>query len=468
MGNGDDELEIMKRTARILIVEDSLTQAKRLERLLAENGYTVHVARNGIEGLAAAAEKKPSVVITDVMMPEMDGFEMCRRIKNDGALRDIPVVLLTSLSDPKDVIRGLQCGADNFLTKPYDGEHLLRRLEHVLTNLELRRAGQAQMTVEVFFAGQYHKLTADRIQIIDLLLSTFEAAVLQSSQLEKLGGDYRNALEDVKRAQANFQTLMETTGDAVVVEGGGTVIYVNPAAELLFHKNSAELAGKPFLFPLEGDGGHREIVIELPDGNRVVGDMRVATTNWDGEIVRFATIRDITEMVRLRELLEKEAVTDALTGLYNRRGFLFFAEKALQLAARMGFRATFLFADLDGFKNVNDTLGHEEGDEVLRETADLLRETFRASDITGRIGGDEFAVLMLHDGEDQPGNAAGRLEEAIRRANGQRTREYSLSMSLGMSDWNPGRPVSLGELMADADRKMYENKMVRKRKMCGD
>ncbi len=149
-------MEIMKRAASILIVEDSLTQAKRLERLLAENGYTVRVARNGIEGLAAAAEKKPSVVITDVMMPEMDGFEMCRCIKNDGALRDIPVVLLTSLSDPKDVIRGLQCGADNFLTKPYEGDHLLRRLEHVLTNLELRRAGQAQMTVEVFFAGQYH------------------------------------------------------------------------------------------------------------------------------------------------------------------------------------------------------------------------------------------------------------------------------------------------------------------------
>ncbi len=196
--------------------------------------------------------------------------------------------------------------------------------------------------------------------------------------------------------------------------------------------------------------------------------MRTATSNWDGELVRFATIRDVTEMVRLRELLEKEAVTDALTGLYNRRGFLSFTEKALQLAARMGFRATFLFADLDGFKNVNDTLGHEEGDEVLRETAALLRDTFRASDITGRIGGDEFAVLMLHDGHDEPGDPAGRLEEAVRRANGQRTREYRLSMSMGLSEWNPERPVSLGELMADADRRMYENKMAGKGKKCGE
>lgn len=102
------------------------------------------------------------------------------------------------------------------------------------------------------------------------------------------------------------------------------------------------------------------------------------------------------------------------------------------------------------------------------ETASIFRETFRVSDIPGRIGGDEFAVLMLHDGEDQPGNAVERLEEAIRRANGRRTREYSLSMSLGLSEWNPGRPVSLGELMADADRRMYENKMARKGNVCGE
>ena len=460
---GNERLNEMKHPVDILIVEDSLTQAKRLERLLLESGFGVLVARNGVEGLAIAIEKKPAVIISDVMMPEMDGYEMCRRVKNEPTLRETPVVLLTSLSDPRDVIRGLQCGADNFLTKPYDGEHLIRRLEHILANVELRRSGQAQMTVEVFFAGQYHKLTADRIQIIDLLLSTFEAAVLQSTQLEKLGGDYRNALEDVKKAQANFQTLMETTGDAVVVVGAdGAVCYANPAAELLFDCTGSDLMGKPFLFPLDREGEHREVIIPRPDGEKIVGDMRVATSNWDNEIVRFATIRDITEMVRLRELLHREAVTDALTGLSNRRGFLSLAENGIQIASRMGLKATVLFADLDGFKTVNDTLGHEEGDRVLQEAAEALRRTFRSCDTIGRIGGDEFAVFMLHDGNDEVGDIRSRLTGVIDKINATGERRCRLSMSTGLSEWTPENPVSLEALMAEADRRMYRDKEARK------
>ncbi len=457
--------DVMKVNAEILIVEDSLTQAKRLERLLVENGYVVHVARNGKEGLQAAAATKPSVVISDVMMPEMDGYEMCRRMKNTEELKGTPVVLLTSLSDPRDVIKGLQCGADNFLTKPYDGEHLIRRLEHILTNLELRKAGQAQMTVEVFFAGQYHRLTADRIQIIDLLLSTFEAAVLQSTQLEKLGGDYRNALEDVKRAQANFQTLMETTGDAVVVVGdNGTIYYANPAAENLFDSAADDLLGRPFAFPLDVEGdGHREITIIRSDGTKVVGDMRVATSNWDGELVRFATIRDISEMVRLRELLKTEAITDALTGLHNRRGFLLLGEELLRKASEKRAIALCFFGDLDGFKSVNDTLGHEEGDKVLQEAAEALRKTFRSSDILARVGGDEFAALSLQEAAGKETEILERLQRALDGINASARRPYNLVMSAGISVWTPENPRSLGELMSDADKKMYREKEARRK-----
>jgi len=457
--------DVMKVNAEILIVEDSLTQAKRLERLLVENGYVVHVARNGKEGLQAAAATKPSVVISDVLFKQKAAYEMCRRMKNTEELKGTPVVLLTSLSDPRDVIKGLQCGADNFLTKPYDGEHLIRRLEHILTNLELRKAGQAQMTVEVFFAGQYHRLTADRIQIIDLLLSTFEAAVLQSTQLEKLGGDYRNALEDVKRAQANFQTLMETTGDAVVVVGdNGTIYYANPAAENLFDSAADDLLGRPFAFPLDVEGeGHREITIARSDGIKVVGDMRVATSNWDGELVRFATIRDITEMVRLRELLKTEAITDALTGLHNRRGFLLLGEELLRKASEKRASVLCFFADLDGFKSVNDTLGHEEGDKVLQEAAEALRKTFRSSDILARVGGDEFAALSLQEAAGKETEILERLQRALNGINASARRPYNLVMSAGISVWTPENPRSLGELMSDADKKMYREKEARRK-----
>jgi len=467
MGDGlamEDRTAALRNASEILVVEDSLTQAKRLERLLKEHGYGVRIARDGLQGLAFAQEKKPTVVITDVMMPEMDGYELCRRIKGDEMLRDVPVVLLTSLSDPRDVIRGLQCGADNFLTKPYEDAHLLRRLHHILVNLDLRREGHAQMTVEVFFAGQHHRLTADRIQIIDLLLSTFEAAVLQSTQLQKLNGDYRHALEEVKQAQANFRTLMETTGDAVlVVDAQGTVRYVNPAAELLFDVRAEELTGTPFLFPLEEEG-KREINITSPNGDILVGDMRVVNSSWDGEVVRLVTIRDITEMALLRERLKEEAITDPLTGLYNRRGFLTLGEERLALADRLGFSVVCLFADLDGFKAVNDTFGHEEGDRVLRETADVLRRTFRAADVLGRIGGDEFAVLLVQDGPEGIGAVMGRLRHTLERSNARNENpSVRLALSLGVSMRLPEAPCTLAELMDEADQSMYEEKMTKKR-----
>lgn len=456
-----------KGGAAVLIVEDSITQSKRLERLLTENGYSVISARDGKEGYEAAVEHEPAVVITDVVMPGMNGYEMCRRIKNNSSTKSIPVILLTSLSDPGDVIQGLQCGADNFLTKPYDGAHLVRRVEHVLKNRELRKTGQTLVSEEVFFGGQYYKLSADRVQIIDLLLSTFEAAVMQSSKLEKLGGDYRNALEEVKRVQANLHTLMETTADAVVVvDGENRVIYANPAAELLLEKFASELIGRPFPIPLAAEEENREVIIDRPGGEKVVGDMRTGTCTWDGRLVRFATIRDITEMARLRDQVKAESVTDYLTGLYNRRGFFSLAENSLQLAARMGFRASCLYFDLDGFKKVNDTLGHEEGDKVLKEAADVLRETFRTSDIKGRVGGDEFAVLMLQDGKEEPAHIAARLEREICRTNEENARDYRLAMSMGRSEWLPHAPVPLEELVMEADRKMYKNKADRKGLKC--
>ncbi len=447
----------------IQVVEDSLTQAKRLERLLRENGYDVSVARNGAMGLEMAGKVTPTVIITDVMMPEMDGYEMCRKIKDDPKLKDIPVIILTSLSDPGDVIKGLQSGADNFLTKPYEDDHLLRRLQHVLANLELRRSGQAQMSVEVYFGGQYHKLTADRIQIVDLLLSTFEAAVMQNNQLQKLSGDYRNALDDVKRVQANFQTIMETTGDGVVVvDESGSVRYVNPAAELLFETSSSKMMGKPFPYSVDKEGD-REISFMTSRGEVYV-DMRVVSSNWDGELVKLATLRDISETVSLRKRLEVEAITDALTGLYNRRGFMTMGEKALKIADDNGIDALCVFADLDGFKAVNDDFGHDEGDKVLQETAQVLKEAFRESDIVGRVGGDEFAAIILKDCEDCEKAIVERLDEKLKSVNSSPERcPYRLSMSVGIHLRKAGDRSSLSSFMIEADKKMYSSKETKKR-----
>lgn len=167
----------------ILVVEDSLTQAERLKHVLGKRNYRFRMARNGREGLAAIAERRPTVVISDIVMPEIDGYELCCRIKQDEATRDIPVILLTSLSDPVDVVKGLECGADNFVFKPYDEDYLLSRVSFVLAHRHLRELESARMGVEIFFAGRRFYITSDRLQILNLLLSTYETAVARNHEL---------------------------------------------------------------------------------------------------------------------------------------------------------------------------------------------------------------------------------------------------------------------------------------------
>lgn len=170
---------------RILLVEDSLTQALKLQHILEENGFVVEMAGDGAEGLEKARQMPPDVLITDIMMPVMDGYELCTRIKNDEKLRRIPVILLTTLSYPEDILKGLKCGADNFITKPYEASHLISRIEYILANQKLRQGITSDMAIEIAFGGQHYLLTSDRIQILDLLLCSFETAVRKNLELEE-------------------------------------------------------------------------------------------------------------------------------------------------------------------------------------------------------------------------------------------------------------------------------------------
>jgi PAS domain S-box-containing protein/diguanylate cyclase (GGDEF)-like protein len=169
----------------ILIVEDSVTQAQHLAHLLgAEGGYRVRIAVNGVAGLAAARAARPTLIVSDIAMPEMDGFTMCQEIKRDPALHDIPVILLTSLTSLYDVIRGLDCGADNFIRKPFDSRYLLGRIRFILANRALRSIERVQLGMQVNLGGQTHFITAERQQIFDLLISTYEEAIQLTEQLK--------------------------------------------------------------------------------------------------------------------------------------------------------------------------------------------------------------------------------------------------------------------------------------------
>jgi two-component system, sensor histidine kinase and response regulator len=168
---------------RILVVEDSATQAQALEIILTSERYEVEVAPDGEQGLKRMDGKAFDLVISDILMPGMSGYELCRNVKGNRATKDVPVILLTTLSDPLDIIRGLESGADNFITKPYEASYLVRRVHTMLTNRRLRAEASVRLGVEIFFLGKRFTITSEKEQILDLLMSTFEDIVRTNREL---------------------------------------------------------------------------------------------------------------------------------------------------------------------------------------------------------------------------------------------------------------------------------------------
>jgi two-component system sensor histidine kinase/response regulator len=188
--------QIAENRDTILIVEDSPTQAEELGYMLEQHRYRVTAAANGREALAILERQKPIAVISDIVMPEMDGYDLCRRIKGSTEFHDVPVILLTSLSDPEDVIMGLECGADFFIMKPYNERFLLSRIQHILANRNLGDHG-AQMGLEIFFREKKYFINSDRLQILNLLLSTYETAIQKNQELSSVTDELKTLNEQL-------------------------------------------------------------------------------------------------------------------------------------------------------------------------------------------------------------------------------------------------------------------------------
>ncbi|MBV6511953.1 MAG: hybrid sensor histidine kinase/response regulator [Ignavibacteriales bacterium] len=194
----------------LLIVEDSPTQLEQLRYILEQNGYNVRTAREGKSAYDMILESKPALVISDIVMPEMNGYELCTKIKESPDLKDISVMLLTNLSDPQDVIKGLQAGADNFLTKPYNEYFLLSRISYILLNKDLRdRSSSSDMGIHIVFGGEKYFINSDRMQIIDLLLSTYENAIQKNSELAEANKQLLNMHREIARKNIELEKLNE-------------------------------------------------------------------------------------------------------------------------------------------------------------------------------------------------------------------------------------------------------------------
>ncbi|MGE5621225.1 MAG: response regulator [archaeon] len=191
---------------KILIAEDSLTQLESLKYILEKNSFDVIAVQDGLSALKASLKDRPSLIISDIIMPGIDGYQLCRTLKSKEETKDIPVILLTNLTDPREVIRGLQAGADNFLTKPYREDFLISRVRYILENQKVRHSSvPPDGSVQIKFDGEQFQITSGRTQVIDLLLSTFENAVQKNEELSEANRKLLNIQQELKRKNLELE-----------------------------------------------------------------------------------------------------------------------------------------------------------------------------------------------------------------------------------------------------------------------
>ncbi len=261
---------------RILVAEDSATQAQRLRYMLEQHGYAVHVEPDGLAALAAARRLRPALLISDVNMPGMNGYELTRSIKAEPGLTDLPVILVTTMSDPQEVIRGLECGADSFIIKPYTDQFLIGRIQYTLINREYRHLNGAGMGVEIHFNGQRHYITADRMQILNLLLSTYEAAIQRNRELSESKEALERLTDEVMAGNRFLDSVVENIPIAIFIKNADDLRYAR------VNRTTEKLTGYP-----------REEMLRKSDFDLFPGDYAQLTADDDNRVLERGEISDI-------------------------------------------------------------------------------------------------------------------------------------------------------------------------------
>ncbi|MFQ5783826.1 MAG: PleD family two-component system response regulator [Alphaproteobacteria bacterium] len=377
-------------TARVLVVDDQPLNIKVLEAKLASEYYEVVTASDGPSALAALQESHPDIVLLDIMMPGMNGFEVCERMKADRKLAHIPVIMVTALSESEDRVRGLEAGADDFLTKPINDVALFARLRSLLRLKmaldELRLRDHTSLQLGVLDDRQFNvsKGTGARVMVA-----------------EDLERDARLITDELSRE--NIVTCFGSPGAALESAKSGNYDLIIVSLDLAGSdglrlcsqlRSREETRHVPLLMLLEeGD------VSRLTKGFDLgVSDYLYKPIDRNELLARARSqIRHKYYQDRLRNTYQRSvslAVTDSLTGLYNRLYLTSYLASLIDRHRTGGKPLSAAMLDIDHFKGVNDGYGHDVGDGVLRELADRLNRFVRASDLVARLGGEEFVVVM--------------------------------------------------------------------------
>jgi two-component system cell cycle response regulator len=434
-------------SARILVVDDVPANTRLMEAKLAREYYRVRSLNEGAATLAAAAEWQPDAILLDVMMPGMDGYEVCRRLKRMPDIAHVPVIMLTALTETEERVRGIEAGADDFLTKPVDDDHLFTRLASLVrlkrlldewrvrarTLRDLGMAAEPPLAPQL--AGSRALLVTDDAEEAQLLK--------QALLLDGVGSFHARGPEEAVAA------LGDTPPDLIVIalglaEDGALRLLAEVRAGVATREIPVLVLAEPGLRP------RMLRAIELGASDTVPSpvedaELRARARNQ----IRRKLVQD-----RLRADLGmalEQAVTDPLTGVFNRR----YLRRHLQglLAGRApGVEVAALVLDLDHFKAVNDQHGHAAGDEALRAVARTLRANLRAVDTVARYGGEEFVVVMPATTEAEAAVAGERLRQAVAEQPAIGATRITVSIGVAVSCREEETPETL---IGRADQALY-------------
>lgn len=442
-------------TARVLVVDDLEPNVKLLEAKLRAEYFEVVTALSGQEAIEAARSEQPDIVLLDIMMPGMDGFETCRILKNDPLTCHIPVVMVTALDQQADRIAGLDAGADDFLTKPVEDIALFARVRS-LTRLkmmtdELRLGHAAGQELGILTAAELAEFDSaiSNITVID------DSGDIGEEMTNALPPNYRLTIqEDVKAALTELRT---DHTDLIIVNMALTTY--DPLRLCSTIRSIRETRLTPLLVMVRR-GDMRLLVKSLDVG---VNDYLTRPIDVDEMAARIRTqLRRKHYIDRLRMSYQSGlelAVTDQLTGLYNRRYLATHLESLFDEREEMSHPVSLLLIDVDHFKPVNDTFGHDVGDEVLKEIASRLTEGVRGVDIVCRYGGEEFVVLLPHTDGETARIIAERIRTGIENRPMKAGEGNAINITISVGVATSGKNLdSPQKLLKNADTALYEAK----------
>ena len=442
-------------TARVLVVDDILSNVKLLEAKLSAEYFEVITAYNGEQALARVASDAPDIILLDVMMPGMDGFEVCRRIKSNAKTTHIPVVMVTALDQPSDRVTGLDAGADDFLTKPVDDMSLfarvrsLVRLKMMTDELRMREETGQSMGLTDASETMFEPDPTGRILIVDdrpESVAWFRAAL-----------EAKNKVADIATFDEALVSARGGDFDLIVISLG---IRAFDGLRLCSHLRSlAEIRNTPVLV-LVSEGENRKLAQALDMG---VNDYLMRPVDRNELMARVKTqLRKKRYADKLRHNMQlslEMAITDQLTGLHNRRYMARHLDTLMKNASEAK-PISFLIMDIDYFKAVNDTYGHDVGDEVLRDFASRIGANVRGIDLACRYGGEEFVVVMPDTDAGYAYTVAERLRQSIELTPFPISRapdKINVTASIGIASSN-GNGDDSDKLLHRADQALYRAK----------